>query len=394
LVRRLGLALLVLLAALVPGAPALAAGVLLSPATIEWPQALAGSEYAQFLYLAAPQGSPRTYALAVVAGSDESEWLSLAAAGTAPGANLQLTVDPGAFLPVSVKVAIPATAALGTHVARISVTDVGGPPAEATPSPGTAVTLRATVPVTIVVVGVRTVSGVVNEIRTDEAAEAGAAFHVFVRFHNTGTVAVAPRVAVDVSSDGRLAGSQVLDGSPVAPQEEALLTVGIDTAALAPGRYAAQTVVSVAGQQVASSVLPFSLSPPGTLPREGRLAASALAGEAGVGSVVRLTATFANAGLVELAPVLQADVFRDGTLVDTLQGDPLAVAVGTEAPLSLYYRVPEDGEYVVRLRAHFGDSVTPDLVERFAVAAAGGGVSAPGPAAQQPATTERTCAGQ
>lgn len=382
LASRVGAVLLLLALTCWPGAPVQAAGVLLSPAAISWPQALAGADYTQVLYLAAPADAGRIYGVAFEAGGAEGRWISFATADLAPTSRATLALEAGATLAVQVHVAVPATAALGTYAGRITVADATPPAASATPAAGPAVSLQASVPVTVTVVGVRTVSGVVSSIRTDEVAEAGSDFHVLVRFRNTGTVEASPDVAVDVSSGGVLARSGALDGRPVPAQAEALLTVTIDTTGLEPGAYAAQTIVSLEGRQVALSVLPFSLASAGSLPRGGRLLEAPLGGDPAPGSVARLGATFENTGLVGLAASLQADVYQGGALVESVQSTPVAVGAGQSALLTLYYRAPRPGSYEARLRVDYGAGTTAELRQSFAAGPPGSDAPALGPAGQ------------
>ncbi|MHB0877206.1 MAG: hypothetical protein ACYC5O_14305, partial [Anaerolineae bacterium] len=69
-------------------------------------------------------------------------------------------------------------------------------------------------------------------------------------------------------------------------------------------------------------------------------------------------------------------------------------AVGEAAPLRAYYRVPEPGQYVVRLRAAYANGVTADTETGFQVAAASGsGPSAPEPVTQLPPNGPGSVAG-
>jgi hypothetical protein len=222
---------------------------------------------------------------------------------------------------------------------------------------GAAVLVQAKVSVHIEVTGTQVLTGTVDGI-TAEDTETGFPLRINIHFQNTGNVIASPAVSVSVFQDQTLVDEYTFSDASVKPGSKEVIPLEWNTEGQRAGEYEARVVVSLGGETIATEDVPFEVLPAGTLTREGQLVSVAPEGEPILGTILKVIATFANTGQIETPAQFVGEVYRDGTLVDTLESQELLVLPKQRTSLAAYVKIEEPGAYSIKGQVNFGGNVT------------------------------------
>ncbi len=341
-----------------------AAGIAVSPSTIEMDDVLKGAEPERVLTVFNTATYEDTFSLTVT--GDISDWISFYRMDDPTTPINNITVPAEAKAQVLVKFAIPADTAAGDgYTSKIYVQSI---PPEVEGGQA-AVMIKMPVDVTISVTGTQTLAGTVESIATTDT-EVNVPLRIRVEFRNTGNVVAKPTVNVDISRDGALVDSVTYSDKEVATNRKEIIPVEWDTAEMKSGDYVAKVSVMLGPEVLETKDLPFKLFPPGALTRQGNLTSTKCEGELAVGAVTKILATFVNTGGVDTMAKFTGEVYVDGNLVGTVESNELLVPIGASETLTAYLTVESPGNYEVKGHVEYEGRTTDTKELSFDVSGA------------------------
>ncbi|MCL4533559.1 MAG: hypothetical protein M1370_00140 [Bacteroidetes bacterium] len=366
------IALFIVLACLIPAAPASAGGIGVAPSRLELSQALRGGEYDRSIWIFNPGDDPAGYALR--ASGDEGAWVRFYEGPQSDKPIDRVTVPANDKTEVLVRFTIPEQAANGTYQVTIVVStappelNAGGASIKA----GQGVSIEAESAVTIKVTGQQMLSAVVDEfVATDTEVNYPVRINVHVR--NTGNVAARPNITATIYQGPTLIASETVSNKAVKPEGKEPIPVELATKGWREGDYVARMTVSLGdsstrtGQVIADQDVPFKVLPIGTLTRSGELVQLIREGEAVEGWTIRIHATFANIGQIETPAVLAGEAYRDGVLVSNIDSREVLVLPRQQAELLSYLNLEQPGNYTIKGRVNFGGKLSNEKDLAFTV---------------------------
>ncbi len=330
---------LILLSLFLPS-PALALGVAMGPQTLEITNALRGGEYESTVTIFNPSKAEDTYK--VGAEGQAAGWLSFYQWENKK-AFQTLAVAGESNTDVLVKVKVPADTPNGTYTATIYAQSA---PANAG-SMGASIGVRANSHLTIGVTGTEIVSGTVSNISAI-TTEAGLPLRVETNFQNTGNVAVRPQINCQISKGDSKVAELGYSNTTVKPNSQEIIPVDWTTKADQAGDYVAHVTVSVGDKVIATKEIPFQVVPSGTFTKQGELTGLAYEGEPLLGTMLKIQAAFQNTGQAHVRASLMAEVYCDGSLIDTIKSEESLVAVGQTGTLTSYLKLTKVGKYTIK----------------------------------------------
>ena len=332
---------------------AIAGGVGVAPSTLEIGDAVRGCEFERLILVFNPGEEVSGYTLN--ATGDARSWISFAERYTDTPIE-RITVPAGGEASVLVKITIPQDAPNGEHEATIVVTSSAPVEVEEGGS-ASAVSLSATVHVTIAVIGTEILAGKVIDISTRDT-EVGYPQRTEVVFKNTGNVVATPQIDVEITKDDKFIDSLTFAEAEVGVESLETITTEWNTTGKEPGDYSANVTVSLGGEVLATKELPFKLLPVGTLSRQGSLTDLSYDGNTSVGKTLKILATFRNTGEIDTKAKLVGEVYVDGDLVDTISSEELLVPVSDTGVLTAYLKMEQDGSYTIKGHAIYEGKTT------------------------------------
>ena len=364
---------LVLLMIWVPAIPAHAGGLGAGPSNLEVTDALRGGQYERLITIFNLGDNETPFALSTT--GDVADWISFYEA-TDGHTRLDTVVVPAkGEATVSVIVRIPRGAANGAYEGVITIQSSAD---EDVPGSAQMVSVSTEIYITVAVTGTQMLSGAVSSIRIRDTEE-GYPLTVEAFFQNTGNVEARPEFIVEMSQEGGGAKAFTTVGEAVAPETSRIVRVECDTSKLRCGDYLCRVTVSLEGEVIATETLEVAILPRGTLTRSGICGEIVFEAAELVGAVSKIVATFTNDGQINTNAKLVGEVYRDGVLVDVINGDEMLVPVGYTEKLVAYLRLETPGEYVIKAHVVYEGKRT-DAVDIAVEAVSSDSVAASGSA--------------
>ncbi len=352
--------------------PVAAAGMGVGPSHLEIKDALRGGEYERLLTIFNLGNEKVTFGFSVTGSA--VDWISFYKKD-APDIQIeQIDVEKEKEAGVLVKFNIPQDAGNGDYVAVISVTTI---PDNEEGEAIQAVALCAQVEVDITVTGTQILSGVISNIQIRDIEE-GYPLRIEAFFQNTGNVEAIPQFDVEMVQDNQTVATFTVADTRVSPDSSKMFHVECDATDNSRGDYLCNITVSLDNEVIATEELGFTILPRGTLTRSGVCTEMALDSDPKIGMISRLKAVFLNNGQIDTNAKLVAEVFRDGVLVDVINGDELLVPVGYSTELIAYLRPESPGKYSVRTHVLYGGKRTDQKDLSFEVSSINNPVSSGG----------------
>jgi hypothetical protein len=340
--------LTLMLACLIP-APLQASGIGVSPPSMEIADALRGAEYERTIRLFNTDEQMGVFELG--ATGEISTWVTFHDPDD-PDTPITSIAVPGRPSPdaagtadVLVRFTTPEDAVNGTYSGVLYAETA--PFAVDEGEDVQKVKLQVSVAVTISVTGAQILRGNVESI-TARNTEVGLPFVIKVAFANTGNVVAQPTIGVSISKEGETVAEFSHSDTVVKVGKKQIIDVNWDTTAMGTGNYTALVTVSLGGDILKTANLSFQILPRGSLVGEGRLIGLGYEQPPALNTVVKLQATFENTGLVEVRARLNAEVYRDGNLIDVVESQESLVPIGETAVLNAYFRPEQPGDYLIK----------------------------------------------
>ncbi|MCK4731545.1 MAG: hypothetical protein KAT65_03720, partial [Methanophagales archaeon] len=260
------------------------------------------------------------------------------------------------------------------HNSTIYITSMS--PKRSTASGGAVAHLvtRMAVAAAIQVTGVQILNGTVKSITTSNT-EVGYPLKIKVVLQNDGNVVARPAISSCVINSGGTNNSTVIDTfvhaeTGIRPYKTGTITVLRNTTGHEPGDYNVSVNVSLAGEFIATKVLPFTILPRGALTRKGNLSSLYIEGKPQVNRVIKVVAEFENTGMIDTKVTFTGEVYRDGEFIDIVDSNEMLVTVGETYKLVSYYKILTPGAYLINGSVLYEGKETEALDASFSVAGA------------------------
>lgn len=194
-------------------------------------------------------------------------------------------------------------------------------------------------------------------------------FPLEIRFHlkNTGNVVIIPYVRLILTKDNVYITSIDSISDPIQPENIHTHILSINTTGFPAGDYIAHVNITLDNETMYRGNVSFSLLPEGTFTRSGEFIDLKLEGKIEEGNMIKIIATFRNTGEIETPAKLIGEVYRNGELIEVLESDEIIVPKYMEEELSIYYKIEENGSYLIKSYVLYGGKKTETKELRFTV---------------------------
>lgn len=335
--------------------PVVAIGIGISPAEINFNNALKGSEYESSITIF--NTGPEATNFSLEATGNISDWVSFYNLNNYDNTISSVKIPGQDKAAVVVKIKVPSEAANANYTVSLDVRSV--PDTTKAEGSGQSLIIGASSKVTIAVTGDQIISGNVLGIFT-ENIEPGYPLKITTRFQNTGNVVVKPKIVVTILQDENIINSFSHETTSVKPgSTQPIIAEWMTTAANIPADYTANIDVLLSGSIIKSDDLSFQILPVGTLTKSGNLTNIYVDGEPAVGNIVKVRAYFTNTGQIETQAKFSAEVYQDNKLIDTISSDELTAPKNEETVLISYLKITEPGDYLIKGKVIYSGKETP-----------------------------------
>ena len=188
-----------------------------------------------------------------------------------------------------------------------------------------------------------------------------------LQFKNTGNVVADPHTEVIITKDGRYIDSLSGTAEPIQPDQLGTQELVWNTTGMVAGDYVAHFNITLDGKLVEEKDVSFKLLPPGTFTRNGTLLGITYEGKPEKGKVLKIIATFRNTGDVDTPAKFIGEIYKDGELIDVVESREMTVPKYNKENLYAYYKIEENGTYVVKGYVLYGGKKTNTTEMTFSV---------------------------
>lgn len=336
--------------------PAVAIGIGIAPAEINFNNALKGSEYESSITIFNTDSEATNFSLK--ATGDIGDWVSFYNLNDIDNTISSIKIPGQDKAAVVVRIKVPSDAVNANYTVSLDVMSIPDTTDKAQGS-GQALIIGASSKVTLAVTGDQIIDGNVLGIFT-ENTEPGYPLKITTRFQNTGNVVVKPKIVVTILQDNNIINSFSHETTSVKPgNTQPIIAEWMTTAANIPADYTANIDVLLTGSIIKSDNLSFKILPVGTLTQSGNLTNIYVDGEPAVDNIVKVRAYFTNTGQIENQAKFSAEVYRDNKLIDTISSDELTVPKNEETVLISYLKITEPGDYLIKGKVIYSGKETP-----------------------------------
>lgn len=236
---------------------------------------------------------------------------------------------------------------------------------------GVSLILGSPMDITISVIGTPIFSAIADNFGAKDT-ESGYPARIQYRFQNTGNVRAAPQTTITVLKDGKPVdtfGAPNQDVTTVNVGAKLTITAEMDTKFVEPGEYEAEVSVSLQDAVVGTGKVKFAVLPRGTLTRAGAFTNLELdEANPAMGTLAKMLAHFTNLGQIDTRARFEAEIYRDGKLIDSLQSGEVLVPTGQSGIVIAYYKVETPGTYRVDGYINYEGKITDRREISFTVA--------------------------
>ncbi|MFC1948543.1 hypothetical protein ACFLXY_11570 [Chloroflexota bacterium] len=331
----------ILIFCLTPGV-AQALGVAVGPTNIVISDALRGGEYGRTITIFNP--SPEETEYIISTDGVAADWLSFHDQDTGQAIGAKLTIAGDNKIPVLVKIKIPDDMANGTYNAQVTVKTI---PPESLDGTGVSTIMQAKSTLSVVVAGEQVRAGEVIRISVVDT-EVGIPARIETLFKNTGNVKVKPRIDCEILKGTEKVTEISHSDTEVGVEGQDVIIVEWNTDDQREGEYTAKVSVFLDDRLLTTKEIPFELFAPGTLTKEGELVSFEYKGQPALNSLVKLEGIFSNTGQATSYAKLITEIYLDGVLVDTVDGEKILAPVGQQVVTSVYYTFEQAGRYTIK----------------------------------------------
>lgn len=347
---------LVLIVVLLIPIPSSAIGIGMAPSSYEIANAFRGGEYDRSITVFNPDDNANNFTLRTE--GEAGDWISFYELDDRNTPINEISISPRANFPFMVKIDLPSDAASGIYNATIFAETVP-PGAINGGESGVTTKLQATTKIAIEITGNQVLDGEVKSIII-ENTEVGYPVKIQTVFLNTGNVRAKPRIEITIFKDDTIITQLIHDSTNVkATNNEPIIVKWNTTTLNTVGDYSAKVDVWLDEEILSSKDVSFKLLPVGTFSRKGNLTKIILEGEPTIGSLVKVNAYFKNTGQIETGAKFIGEVYKDGSLIDTITSEELQVERNREAVLTSYLKLDSKGKYLIKGKVLYTGKETP-----------------------------------
>jgi hypothetical protein len=328
-----------------------ASGVAIAPMNIKVEDALRGAEFERVVTVFNPSNSEDNYIIR--AEGKAANWLSFY--GFESKQPIQKFTIPGASkIAIIVRVNIPPDVENAVYTATIysetAPSAIGGDNSVST-------ILEASTALTIKVTGNQIQDGIVGSISAHDT-EIGIPLQLEVAFSNTGNVAIQPKIDCQITKDSNIVDNFVYAETSVKPYSQAMIPINWVSPADQLGDFVAKVTVSIGEKILATREINFKIVPAGTFTKQGELVSLNYEGLPILGNMLKIQAEFKNTGEANTLAKSIAEVYLDGSLIDTANSEETLVSVGQTATLISYLKPAKTGSYTIKAFATYAGKQT------------------------------------
>ena len=346
-----------------------AVGLGVGPATMEISDALKGGEYLRTISIKYTGEGQAIMGLSVT--GDISDWVTFYERGELTTPIERVTAIAGEWTYAIVQFSIPDNAPVGSTTGTIYVNNI---PPEGNGAGGVTVALQGKVDVNIIVTGTQILTGEVSSVIARDT-EVGYPLRINVHFRNTGNVVATPQIDVEIAKDDASIDGLTFAETKVNPEKSEAIPVEWDTNGRELGDYVAYVAISLDEEVIATQDLNFTILPVGTLSRAGIFENLSLQGEAKLGTLTKVQATFLNTGQIDTKAKFIGELYCDNELIDTLESEETLVPVGQRDILTSYMMPEKQGDYDIKGYINYEGKKTEVKEISFSIGEASGGQS-------------------
>jgi len=113
------------------------------------------------------------------------------------------------------------------------------------------------------------------------------------------------------------------------------------------GKYNVEVVAYLGGNLMYNITRPLEILERGAITLRGEISNLSIPSNVSAGQVVKLNAIFKNMGEREISAKLKAEVYRNSSLVDVVEGDEVRVWPGSSETISAYFTPEQVGGYII-----------------------------------------------
>jgi len=348
--------LLILLTLFAMVQPAVAIGIGIAPAEINFNNALKGSEYESSITIFNTDSEATNFSLE--ATGNITDWVSFYNLNDYDNTISSVKIPGNDKVAVVIRIMVPFDAANANYSGSLYVRSIPDTTDKAGET-GQSLIIGASTKVMIAVTGDQIIDGNVLGIFT-ENTEPGYPLKITTRFQNTGNVVVNPKIVVTILQDNNIINSFSHETTSVKPGiTQPIIAEWMTTAANIPADYTANIDVLLNGNIIKSDNLSFKILPVGTLTKSGNLTNIYVDGEPAVGNIVKVRGYFKNTGQIETQAKFSAEVYVDNKLTDTISSDELTAPKNEETVLISYLKITEPGDYLIKGKVIYSGKETP-----------------------------------
>lgn len=179
-----------------------------------------------------------------------------------------------------------------------------------------------------------------------------------LQFKNTGNVVATPYTEIIITKDGRYIDSLSGSADPIQPNQLGTQELIWNTTGMVAGNYVAHFNITLDGKLVEEKDVSFKLLPPGTFTRNGTLLSITYEGKPEKDKVLKIIATFKNTGDVDTNAKFIGEIYKNSELIDVVESREITVPKYNKENLYAYYKIKENGTYIVKGYILYGGKKT------------------------------------
>jgi hypothetical protein len=301
--------------------------------------AVRGGEYQDTLTIFNPNNEEINILL--TATGDVADWISFYNEGKLDEPITNLTIPISSSVRIAVKFKVPMDAASDNYSSIIFAQTVpkGG-------QVGVGIKLRSTV--NIEVSGTQKLVGIVEDISIKDT-EINRPLRILVYFKNTGNVIAKPSIDVEILKNDSSISKFNYKSQGINVDMNKVEEVEWDTTGQTVGDYVANVKVYLGEQLLKEENLNFKILERGTLTASGEIVNVSSPQTIDSGGVAKIEVGFINTGKIDVNAKITGEVLNNNSeLVDTVESDETLVRVGQTEILTVYFKPPHDGEYLIK----------------------------------------------
>jgi len=209
-----------------------------------------------------------------------------------------------------------------------------------------AVTMMTSSLVMVKVTGTQTLTGDVRSITANDV-ESGQPLRIMVEFENTGNVKAQPKIDIQISKNGQAVDKITQQNESVDIGGFKIIEVEWDTEGRGIGNMTANVKVYLDNKLLTSQDVQFKILKSGSVTAQGLIGQVIDPKNPSLQNPSKMEVEFYNKGLIDVKAKIIGEVYVDGKLTDTIDGQEVLVKVSDKQTLSAYFTPKSYGKYVI-----------------------------------------------